>query len=202
MSEEAQTGESQSTEAGTQQQSRSESKTVPLSEHAELRQKYQTLKSKLGEIEAAEKERERAQMSAAERFKAEADELRAKVQTYEVKNRKAEAIRKAKGQIGDGWTIDHAETDLELVVEKMAFDPETIDADVARLFNASKRAKQPEQLPITGTPASSPGSKKPPTELSSQELAEIYKTDPDRAREIIKTRRNAFAGFGTPPNQD
>lgn len=200
--QETQALETQETETQETQETSTDEKPklVPLKEHIELRNRAKAAEKRLKELEAAEAEREKAKLSEVERAQKEVEELRKTNQDLLSRQAKSEAFLKAKGSIGDGFTLDGVEDRLYQKILKMPYDPEDPEGFEADVFDMVDLAKKPKAAGrgVIRNNAGSVGEKKA-SDYTTAELKKLKLDDPDRYNSVLAERRSKI-GFPSTPS--
>lgn len=198
--------EQQTQQSGSGQQQRAEQqpqgerdveKRVPISELVAERKARQELERKLAGLVEADEKRKQAELSDVERAKSESEKLQKRVAELESRERKMAALRAAKQKLGSGYTLDGVEAKLEAQIEKLAFNAETVDADVAELVELAKRPRG-DKSPL-GAKTRDDNSVKDPKQMTPKELAALHKEDPEEYRRVMDERTRSFSFPTKPP---
>lgn len=168
-------------------------KYVSLERHKE---KVDKLKARVTELETAETERKKGEMSELERVQAENKELKGKLSVFESKDAKLGAVDKALERLGEGYAIPaDKQKAFKNTLNKLQFDPETVEDDVFELVSgvAQPGSGKPAPKTVAGkTPVKQDSDDKKPEAYTAKELAEIHKEDPDRYKQIMAKRKAAL----------
>ncbi len=167
----------------------SDTRTVPLSEHIELRKQFKALKAST-DTELAKLRAENATFS---------DQIK----TFTETTVKQAAFDKALGSIGDGFELpaDRIAT-VKSSVSALAYDAETIEQSVANIVELAKRPKAKAAGTIVGKGAGGTGSAtKEPHLLSGRELEQLRQDDPDEYKRVTDLRNTYFREAAQQPGK-
>lgn len=163
-------------------------KTVPLDELIEWRQKAKDTERRLRQYEADAEERKKSEMSEIERAKSEAESYRSRVAAYEQSERKQEALRRAKAKMGDGFTLDGREDQVQKLLGKVAYNEETLNDDILEIVNLVKVPRQASRSHVGLTPEPGMGDPKPasfePGKVRGRDLVKLRAENPERFEEV------------------
>jgi hypothetical protein len=182
-----------------------EPKMVPLGELVDLRKKYKALDAQYAELTKANEERANAELSEIDRLKKMNEQLTKQVGEFTVKDSKRTALEKAIGKIGDGFTLEGRMTQVIKHVDRLSFNPETVETDVMEIVSDLKIAKKPADSPVgggslpIGSGAGAGGNGKKATELTGSELQALKSSDPDKFAEVMKERGSHTQTWNTTP---
>lgn len=165
---------------------------VPLDELVAVRHRAQEAERKLQAVEAEAQKRAEAEMTELERLKAENQRLAQSVTGYEIETRKQKALTKAKSKLGEGFTLEGVEAQVDKAISRLSYDEKTIDEDVMTIIDMAKKPKTQARSPLLGTaPAASNGSADPLT-LTGRELGQLARDNPDEFKRVVEARRSSM----------
>jgi hypothetical protein len=125
------------------------------------------------------------------RLKQENEELKGKVSASEIKDKKSEAIAKAKKELKDVEFDPDKEDLLQKTVGALVYDEKTFDATVAELVQGFTKPVASSKS-IVGKRPSGAEFEKDPMSYNGKELGVLSKEDPDLFQEVMKARKTAL----------